>query len=76
MQLIKAEKMSRFAIAAFFSVLAILSALYVIFLGMTNPDTVGYPLMLTSITLFSIASYFVVMGAFGDVDEENAKKKV
>ncbi len=66
--------MSRFAIAAIFSVLSISSAAYVIFLGMTNPDSVGYPLMLISIALFCIASYFVVMGAFGDVDEENAKK--
>lgn len=65
--------MNRATFAAIFSVLAILWACYIIYLGITNPDSVNYTIMLIGIGLFSVASYLVTMGAFKDIDEENGK---
>ncbi len=57
-----------------FSVLSIAYIIYVIFLGVTNPDALRYTEMLIMCALVSIASYFITFGAFESVDRERAGK--
>lgn len=64
-----------FKLGILFTLLTLAYAGYIIFAGITMPDTLGYTEMLTFCGLLAGVSWFVSMGAFEDIDNERKAAK-
>jgi hypothetical protein len=47
---------------------------YIFFMGIFHPDSLGYTELMVLCALMGIASYYITMGAFSDIDQERAGK--
>jgi hypothetical protein len=60
-------------ISILLSTVSIIYIFWLIYTGFTAPETLHYPQMFVLIGLLASTSYFIIFGAFEDVDKGNAK---